>query len=198
MKRSPIVFIALSFTLAQQSFACGEITPNAQVTKIVKRLAYSDFPKASDIFSLIRIESSYDPDASNESERESSHGLMQVQDGPFDVEENIARGVARLREYYMLTHSKKGAVESYNIGPKNYLNHKLTLSGEAYYDKYLLQKKVYVTYEKTGKVGKLGKTLGCGKQNGIPDWLQAALVKDAPDEVVEAARIKVNETKSKH
>lgn len=224
------IFLTALVIYSNQTFACGEITPNKEITKIVTRLAYSDFPKASDIFAIIRIESSYDSSAlppfnyeaidkhgksvkgsikaasAKEAmvklraqhlksididERESSVGLMQVQNGSFDLRENVAQGVAKLREYYKLTGSIKGAVESYNIGPSNFLNKKLTLSGEAYYLKYKLQKKVYGHWPER-KIVNLGKTLGCNKENGIPNWLQAALVKDAPDEIVEAARIKVN------
>lgn len=184
------IFLTALVFCTHQAFGCGEITPNAQITKIVTRLAYSDFPKASDIFSIIRNESSFNPKAHNENERESSNGLMQVQDGSFDIHENITQGVARLREYYKLTGSIKGAVESYNIGPQNYLHKKLTISGEAYYKKFLLQKKVYADWP-DGEIVRLGKKLGCGKENGVPKWIQKALAKDAPDSVVEAARVRI-------
>lgn len=191
VRRHSVIFL-LSFVFTHQALACGEITPNKAVTKIVTRLAYSDFPKAADILAIIRIESEFNPRASNESERESSHGLMQVQNGPFDIHENIAQGTAKLREYFMLTHSIKGAIESYNIGPQNWLHRKLIVSGEAYYDKYSLQRRVYANYP-AGKIVNLGKSLGCGRQNGIPDWLRSALRKDAPDSVVEAARRRIIE-----
>lgn len=184
------ISLALSFTIVHQAYACGEITPNKEITKIVTRLAYSDFPRASDIFAVMRNESSLNPKASNENERESSHGLMQIKNGPFDIRQNIAQGVSALREYYVMTHSRKGAIESYNIGPQNWLHHKLIVSGEAYYDKYLLQKRVYANWPK-GKIVNLGETLGCGKDNGVPAWLQAAMKKNAPDSVVQAARRRI-------
>lgn len=201
--------------ISTPAFSCGEITPNKQVSKIVHRLAYNkSFPRESDIYSIIRIESGFNQDAMppisyeavdkkgahvkgliNASspeeaqiklkkqhlrhvklkDRETSVGLMQVQNGPKDLRENIAMGISKLREFYMLTGSEEGAVKSYNVGPANYLKGKLTVSAEAYYDKFLLQKKVYVPYAKTGKVGNLGKTLGCGKENGIPLEIQARL-----------------------
>ena len=227
MKR---IFLTALVICTNQTFACGEITPNKEITKIVTRLAYSDFPKAADIFAIIRNESSFDPNALpplnydavdkngkdvsgsikatskkiayaklrakgyksiDIDDREPSVGLMQVQNGSLDPRENVAQGVAKLREYYKLTGSIKGAVESYNIGPSNFLNKKLTLSGEAYYLKYKLQRRVYIHWPEK-KLVNLGETLGCKKENGVPDWLQAALVKDAPDEIVEAARLKVN------
>ena len=209
------MLLAAATVITTPAFACGEITPTKQISTIVKRLAYNkSFPKESDIYSIMRIESSFDPNAmppisyeaidkkgvqvkglinassANEArtklkkqhlrhitlkDRETSVGLMQVQNGPSDLRENIAMGVSKLREFYMITGSVEGAVKSYNTGPKNFLNKKLTVSAEAYYDKFLLQKKVYTVYAKTGKVGYLGKTLGCGKENGIPLEIQARL-----------------------
>jgi len=178
MNRSQI-FLALSLTMTAMTasvYACGEITPNREITKTVTRLAYSDFPRASDVFAIMRNESSMNPLARNHTARESSNGLMQVQNGSFNIHTNIAQGIAKLREYYKLTHSVRGAVESYNIGPRNYLNHRLRYSGEAYYDKFLLQKRVYAHWPK-GKLVKLGKKLGCGRDNGVPYWLQKRLAK---------------------
>lgn len=178
MKRSRI-FLALALTMtaiSTSALACGEITPNKEITKTVTRLAYSDFPRASDVFAIMRNESSMNPHARNHTVRESSNGLMQVQNGSFNIHTNIAQGIAKLREYYKLTHSVRGAVESYNIGPRNYLNHHMILSGEAYYDKFLLQKRVYARWPH-GKIVKLGKKLGCGRDNGIPYWLQKRLAK---------------------
>jgi len=173
-QRSKLFLGAIALTLAQPAFSCGEIKPNKEITKLVTRLAYrNSFPTAPDIFAIIRIESAYREDAKNESSRESSHGLMQVQDGPFNPRENIARGVALLREYYMLTGSAEGAVKSYNIGPANYLHGKLRPWGEAYYDKFMLQRTVYSHYPR--HLTNLGKTLGCGKENGIPRELQNRL-----------------------
>lgn len=172
--RSKLFLGAIALTLTQPAFSCGEIKPNKEITKLVTRLAYRhSFPTATDIFAIIRIESAYREDAKNESARESSHGLMQVQDGPFNPRDNIARGVALLREYYMMTGSMEGAVKSYNIGPANYLHGKLKPWGEAYYDKFMLQRVVYSHYPR--RLTNLGKTLGCGKENGIPPELQTRL-----------------------
>ena len=209
------MLLAAATVISTPAFACGEITPNKQISKIVHRLAYNkSFPKESDIYSIIRIESAFKEDAMPPinyeavdkkgvhvkglinaknpvearaklkkqhlrhielKDRETSVGIMQVQNGPKDLRENIAMGISKLREFYMLTHSEEGAVKSYNTGPYNYINGKLKVSAEAYYDKFLLQKKVYVPYAKTGKIGYLGKTLGCGRENGIPLEIQARL-----------------------
>lgn len=214
MNRIPMLLAAATVFTAP-AFACGEITPNKQISKIVHRLAYNkSFPRESDIYAIMRIESSFDPNAMPPisydavdkkgvhvtglinaktpeeakaklkkqhlrhielKDRETSVGVMQVQNGPKDLRENIAMGISKLREFYMITGSEEGAVKSYNIGPSNFLKGKLKVSAEAYYDKFLLQKKVYVPYAKTGKVGYLGKTLGCGKENGIPPEIQARL-----------------------
>lgn len=193
--RSCILLFAL-FT--NQALACGEITPNKEITKIVSRLAYPDFPKASDIFSVIRIESAYRPNAVNINEREHSNGLMQVQNGPMNPRLNIAMGVSLLREYYKLTGSEEAAVKSYNIGPGNYLKGKIKVSGQEYYDKFALQKLVYANYPK-GEIVKLGKTLGCGKENNInftPENKAKAAEKVRISKARAAARAKA--TKSKH
>lgn len=168
-----LAFIAVTFTI--QAHACGEIKPTLEITKIVKRLAYADFPQASDIFSIMRVESSMNPRARTDNAREASRGLMQVQNGPMNPRLNIAMGVSLLREYFMLTHSREGAVKSYNIGPANYLGGHMKLSAEAYYDKFKLQKRVYERYARTDKLEYLGPTLGCGRNNGIPMWLQDRL-----------------------
>ena len=67
------------------------------------------------------------------------------------------------------------------------------LNAEAYYDKFLLQKRVYANYAKTGKLVSLGPTLGCGKENGIPQWLQ-----DRLDDYQCHAPIKKKKTTKKH
>lgn len=152
---------------AQQVLACGEIVPNKVITLTVKRLAYKDFPKAADIFAEIRIESSYRPNVINKNGREDSRGLMQVAKGPMDPRENITIGISLLREYYMITHSKEGAIKAYNIGIGNYLKGKLKVSGAEYYAKFLLQRRVYANYAKTGKLHYLGPNLGCGKLNHV-------------------------------
>jgi len=164
------MFAAFIFiSLNNVSHACGEITPSYMITKNVKRLVYPDFPTASDVFAIMRIESSMNPNAMNHNEKESSNGLMQVQNGPMDIRRNIAMGVSLLREYYMLTGSREGAIKSYNIGPRNYLNHKLIKAGNTYYGKFLLQKVVYAHYP-NGKITLLGKHLGCGRLNSIIDY----------------------------
>jgi hypothetical protein len=170
-----VLALVAVFLVCDRAHACGEIKPTPEVNKIVKRLAYRDFPQASDIFSIMRVESSMNPNAMTDSDRESSRGLMQVQNGPMEPRLNIAMGVSLLREYFMRTHSREGAVKSYNTGPANYLGGHMKLSAEAYYDKFKLQKTVYANYAKTGKLVYLGKTLGCGKENGIPLWLQERL-----------------------
>jgi hypothetical protein len=166
MKKLRTISLLMAALISTQTFACGEITPNKNITKLVTRLAYQDFPKASDIFSIIRIESRYIPKAVNINEREHSNGLMQVQNGPMNPRLNIVMGVSLLRKYYKITGSEEGAVKSYNIGPGNYLKGKIKVSGQEYYDKFLLQKIVYERYPK-GEIVKLGKTLGCGKENNI-------------------------------
>jgi len=173
MRTCLLILLILLLCFSASSLACGEIKPDPQVTKIVKRLAYDDFPTASDVFSIIRIESSYDPKAKNINERERSIGYMQVQYGPEDPRKNIAEGIARLRENYMRFGTREAAVKSYNIGPGNYANKIYLISAQEYYDKFALQKLVYATYATTGTIHKLGKKLGCGKANVLPTSLTA-------------------------
>jgi len=156
-----LMLILLVLLSTNEAFGCGEIKPNYEITQIVKRLAYPDFPQAADVFAIIRNESSYRPNVINRSGREDSRGLMQVAKGPLNIRLNIAMGVSLLREYYMITHSRKGAVMSYNIGIGNYLKGRLKVSGNRYYSKFLLQRSVYEHYAKTGKLHYLGRYRGC-------------------------------------
>ena len=139
--------IALCMILhVSMAAACGEIRPSASVTRLVTQLAYRDFPTSADIFAHIRVESSFNPHAINRSSRQSSVGLMQVQDGSMDERANITSGVALLRKYYKITHSKEGASKAYNIGITAYMHGRHKQSAERYYRKIKLWRKVYEHY----------------------------------------------------
>jgi hypothetical protein len=133
------------------------IIPSPQIKSLAQQLSYSDFPKAVDILAIIRVESSFKQGAFNRGESTlnpkrkvlSSRGLMQVQGGSFDVVENMKQGTHLLREYYLMMHrSRKAAIESYNIGPTNYKNHKFVISGEQYWEKYKKHRTEYLIYYK--------------------------------------------------
>jgi hypothetical protein len=150
---------------AHQASACGEIKPTKEITLIVQRLSYKDFPKTADILAHIRVESSFNPKARNKSEREDSVGLMQVQNGPEDERTNIAMGVSLLREYYEITHSKEGASKAYNIGIGNYQRGKLKISAQQYYEKIKLWREVYKDYPK--RINYLSSNIGCKKHTNF-------------------------------
>ena len=161
-----ISIITILLLTTQFTYACGEITPSYSITELVKKLSYKDFPTASDIFAVMRIESSMNPNAVNNNRALPSNGLMQVQNGPMDEKYNITIGVSLLRQYFLLSGSKMGAVKSYNVGPYNFLKNKFKKSSKNYYDKFLLQKIVYIHYP-YGPLTYLGKYVGCGKKNSI-------------------------------
>lgn len=92
-------------------------------------LAFPDFPKASDILAIARIESTYNEKARNGISR----GVMQVNHGPWDLAANVQAGVKLLREYYEKLGSIQAAVMAYNIGIGNYLKGKRNF---AYFDKF--------------------------------------------------------------
>jgi hypothetical protein len=153
-----ILIVLIGTTGAQ---ADCEIVPSKDVLSTVKRLAYKDFPKAADILTIIRIESSFNSQAVNTNEREQSVGLMQVNGGPIDQRLNLAMGVSLLREYYMITGSKEGAIKSYNIGIGNYMKGKLPVSGATYYAKFMSHRNAYAKY--TPATHHNGIFFGCTK-----------------------------------
>lgn len=92
-------------------------------------LAFKDFPKAVDIIAIARIESSYNEKARNGI----SHGVMQVNKGPWELSANMQAGVRLLRGYYEQLKSPKAAVTAYNIGIGNYTRGK---RNPAYWSKF--------------------------------------------------------------
>jgi hypothetical protein len=139
-----IILVLISVGIfTKPTMAMGFITPNNEVLKLARSLAYKDFPRASDILTIIRIESGFNPLAINSV----SNGIMQVNHAPFDVTENMRRGVALLREYYLMTKSIEGAVKSYNVGIGNYLNNIMPAAAADYWSKFSSQLKAYENYE---------------------------------------------------
>jgi hypothetical protein len=133
-----IVFISITSPI----LAAGFITPSSDIVKIADSLSYKDFPRTSDILTIIRIESGFNPLAVNSV----SHGIMQVNYAPFDIEENMRQGVFILRQYYLITKSIEGAVKSYNIGIGNYLKGLLPLASADYWGKFKDHIKSYQDY----------------------------------------------------
>ena len=80
-------------------------------------LAFPDFPKAQDILAIAKVESRYNEKARNGI----SHGVMQVNHGPWDLVANMQAGVKLLRENYEKLGSIKAAVSAYNLGIGGYL-----------------------------------------------------------------------------
>ena len=85
-----------------------------------------------DILSIIRIESGFNPNALNRN----SIGLMQVNDGSWELVQNMTQGAALLRQYFIMTHSKAGAIEAYNVGIGNYFRSRLRISQIEYLTKF--------------------------------------------------------------
>jgi hypothetical protein len=139
--RSIAILVTLMWMCPVQ--AMGFIEPPTNVITIARELAYKDFPRAADILAIIRIESAFNPKAKNKM----SNGIMQVNYGPFNIRENMVKGVALLREYYEMTHSVIGAVKSYNIGIGNYFDGLLKRSAEDYWMKFKSQLRSYEDYD---------------------------------------------------
>lgn len=145
---------------SNQAFSMGFISPSEEIRKIAQELAYDDFPKASDIFTIIRIESAFNPKAVNGV----SNGVMQVNHAPFDIRRNMQQGVAILREYYLITKSKEGAIKAYNVGIGTYLKGHLIAAQNDYYSKFQSQRGSYEKYQERSKY--ITRCFNCG--NGIP------------------------------
>jgi len=140
LRKIVLVLIAL---WAVPSHASTFIKPKPEMVHLARQLAYKDFPRASDILTIMRIESAFNPHAINKM----SNGIMQVNYGSFDFRVNMRQGVSLLREYYLITHSKMGAIKAYNIGIGNYLKGHLRYSAEDYWDKFRTHFPSYARYE---------------------------------------------------
>ena len=136
-----IVFLLLLF-ITNQTNSAEFIPPPEYVVKIARGLSYVDFPTAPDILSITSIESGFDPRAVNKE----SLGLMQVNNGSKDPLRNMTEGVLLLRQYFLMTHSKAGAIEAYNVGISNYFRGRLRISQREYLTKYLKVRRAYETY----------------------------------------------------
>ena len=88
----------------------------SEVAQLATKYEYADFPKREDILAVIQVESRFDPKAHNRK----SQGLMQVNNGGFEVEGNIKKGSALLHSCYKETGSEKGALLCYNVGLGGY------------------------------------------------------------------------------
>jgi soluble lytic murein transglycosylase-like protein len=115
------------------------------VLEIANRESFEDFPKAIDIISVARIESSFNPKARNKD----SKGIMQVNYGSYNLEKNMLSGISILREYYLKLGSPQAAIIAYNIGIGNYLSKKFLKSGHVYYNRFKTHRSLY---EKTNEV----------------------------------------------
>lgn len=156
-----ILFVMLALLTPLRSTACGEIIPPQEVVVVASRYAHKDYPTLVDILAFMWVESSFNSSAKNPNHKVpgSSNGIMQVNHGPFELEDNIAAGVKIARLYYRMTGSKEGATKAYNIGIGNYLNGKMTISAEEYYQKFKLARRIYEKYPR--EVRYLGNDLGC-------------------------------------
>lgn len=132
---------------SSQTIAAGYISPSKLIKQIAREFAYDDFPKTSDILTIIRIESGFNPKAVNGV----SNGIMQVNHAPFDIRENMRQGSSLLREYYLITKSKEGAVKAYNVGIGNYLKGHLIVAQNDYYSKFQSQRGLYEKYQASDK-----------------------------------------------
>lgn len=84
------------------------------------------FPKATDIIAIAAIESSFRPNVASNLKSDKAVGLMQVRPGVWRhkvdvnkmhiVEYQIKYGAEILNEYFQRANSRRGAVQSYNIG----------------------------------------------------------------------------------
>ena len=72
------------------------------------------------VAAVITTESGGDPDAVSP---KNAIGLMQVLDGPFDPEENIARGTETLARWLKYFRQTDLALAAYNAGPGNVLRY---------------------------------------------------------------------------
>jgi soluble lytic murein transglycosylase-like protein len=115
--------------------------PPPEVVRVARILAYPDFPTKKDILAICEIESSFRKYVVKVSKKGvPSNGVMQVENAPFEIWDNVSLGVARLREGYVMFHSREAAVKSYNIGSGNYSKGRAKISAEEYWRKFVKAK----------------------------------------------------------
>lgn len=130
-----------------------------KVVALAEMLAFTDFPRVIDILAIARVESMFREKAKNGI----SNGMMQVNNGPFEVGANLQAGVKLLREYYEKLRSINAAVTAYNIGIGSYLKGR---RNHAYLGKYQRAKKVEEGFR---SLRNPGRTRVCGSiLHGIP------------------------------
>ena len=118
------------------------IEPPQEVIEIAEKEGFEDFPKAVDILTIARIESSFNPKAKNGK----SNGIMQVNHGSFKTETNMKSGILMLRELYEKLGSSRSAIIAYNIGIGNFLKKKSMISGQKYFDKFSKHRSSYESF----------------------------------------------------
>jgi soluble lytic murein transglycosylase-like protein len=151
-----LIFWSICFTTQAEKLT----VPPENIIKIVKQHSYTDFPTALDTLAIIRVESNFKPNAVNpeiselhpEKISKPSNGLMQVQDGPMDIEENITAGTEQLHHYYGLLHKNiEATVKSNNIGIGSYWRNTKKISAADYWTKFQKRRNEYIAYYK--KIG---------------------------------------------
>lgn len=157
----PKLLLTLFMLCCTFAYASDDVViPPMEIMNRAKELAYKDFPTELDILAIIMVESSFNPYAVNKEESKinpkrklpPSRGLMQVQNGSFDIYVNMRQGTALLREYYIkLKRNRKAAVKAYNIGIGAYKRGEAKISAEEYWAKFKARRKAYVKiYGKRG------------------------------------------------
>ena len=120
------------------------------VTRVVD-LAFQyqkkDFPQASDIVSIVGIESSWDTKAKSKLRRDPALGLTQIRPGAWkhkfkkhelkDVDNQIKYAVDILHHYYKVSGNREDAIVAYNIGLKARLSGR---DNPQYLEKYSQEK----------------------------------------------------------
>lgn len=128
-----------------------KVDPNTarQIAELATKYAKPTFPTATDILSIIGIESSFRPDAVSKLKRDPARGLMQVRPGVWgitpedlnDIEKQIKFGSQILHDYYTKLGDVDSAIHAFNVGITNFRKKKGLNPG--YVDKYKNERKLY-------------------------------------------------------
>lgn len=95
-----------------------------EIVKSAHKHADPVFPTATDILSVIGVESSFNPNAVSKLKRDPARGLMQVRPGVWDLPDDalntidgqIKAGVDVLKQYYSKYKTREAALHAFNVG----------------------------------------------------------------------------------
>lgn len=134
MKLKVKQYAALALVVLTSSVGANQtvrITPPQEVRNVICEATYGlKFPTAKDVAAVAWVESKFNPKAKNGI----SKGLMQVNNGSYDLDVNVWKGVSMLAQLNSVLGNHKASFLAYNVGLGGY---KAGRGREEYYRKVM-------------------------------------------------------------